>query len=707
MSTTPPHLAQTWAFRTAVVGFLAASAAVVLLALFARDQTEALRAEAQETTRARAVEIAEEISDRLEAIGPMVDDLAITVSGTAASGTDLDATLQQVFEAGQAAELGLLEVGVAFRPADADVTALPVSPHYGLANGTTGPFPLTYDYTERDWYQSGLADGAHWTEPYFGDTTQQWTAGYVRSFSRESGRATPTGVARINFNLAAIRALVATHNVGQTGYAVLFSQDHRVIAHPIERYQGAFLEDLRETDGLIDALVTDLETDRTGDQIQEVTDASTGQEYWVHTEAVGQTAWSVSVVFNQLEVFRSAERDAAFRDLQIAIVIIALSFLTVLLTRSYQGTDSGLWHLAVWSSAVFLVGTAAIWSVAVTSPPVHRALDLVQLDEATSEASLAAHLAATAPDADPVRVPTGVFVQSVRFTGANNVLLTGYIWQTVEPGSGLDGPPGVIMPEAEASAIEETYRSEDGRTTGWYFEATLRQPFNYTKFPFDREDVWIRLWPGDLRGFGRRVVLVPDFGAYSVNRPELRPGLEQDFVLEGWDIQTSYFSFRRNTYNVDFGLDADGPGQGALELYFNIGLRRNFIGPFVSDMIPLSIVAFLLFAVLIISTRELSKIELAGFSCSAVLAYCAALFFVLMVGHVHLRETLATPGIIYLEYFYFVMYFAILAVSANSLLLASPVSIPIVDYRDNLVVKLAFWPALTASLFVVTLVTFS
>jgi hypothetical protein len=676
MSTTPPHLAQTWAFRTAVVGFVVASAAVVLLTLFARDQTETLRAEAQDTTRARAVEIAEEISDRLEAIGPMVDDLAITVSGTAASGTDLDATLQQVFEAGQAAELGLLEVGVAFRPPDADVTALPVSPHYGLANGTTGPFPLTYDYTERDWYQSGLADGAHWTEPYFGDTTQQWTAGYVRSFSREPGRATPTGVARINFDLGTIRALVATHDVGQTGYAVLFSQDHRVIAHPIERYQGAFLEDLRETDGLIDALVTDLETDRPGDQIQEVTDARTGQEYWVHTEAVGQTAWSVSVVFNQLEV-------------------------------SYRGTDSGLWHLAVWSSAVFLVGTAAIWSVAVTSPPEGRALDLVQLDEATSEASLAAHLGTTAPAADPVRVPTGVFVQSVRFTGANNVLLTGYIWQTVEPGSGLDGPPGVIMPEAEASAINETYRSEDGRTTGWYFEATLRQPFSYTKFPFDREDVWIRLWPGDLRGFGRRVVLVPDFGAYSVNRPELRPGLEQDFVLEGWDIQTSYFSFRRNTYNVDFGLDADGPGQGALELYFNIGLRRNFIGPFVSDMIPLSIVAFLLFAVLIISTRELSKIELAGFSCSAVLAYCAALFFVLMVGHVHLRETLATPGIIYLEYFYFVMYFAILAVSANSLLLASPVSIPIVDYRDNLVVKLAFWPALTASLFVVTLVTFS
>lgn len=362
-----------------------------------------------------------------------------------------------------------------------------------------------------------------------------------------------------------------------------------------------------------------------------------------------------------------------------------------------------MWYLSIGSSAIFVGGTVTIWSFAVTATPSRPAQELILLDESAAEASLAAYLERTTPSVEPVRIPTGVFGQSVRFTGANNILLTGYIWQTVEDGPNSAPPPGVIMPEAEEIAIRKDYTSADGTTTGWYFETTLRQPFDYAKYPFDREDVWIRMWPGDRRRFGPDVVLMPDFSSYHERRPSEAPGLERPLVLEGWDIKNSYFSYRENSYNVNFGLES---GQDTLELYFNIGLSRQFLSPFISDMVPLNIVAFLLFAVLMIATREDSKIGLLGYSTSAVLGYCAALFFVLIVGHVHLRETLASQGIIYLEYFYFVMYFAILAVSANSLLFTSTLDIPVIRYRDNNVIKQLYWPLLTGTLFIITIVAF-
>ena len=183
----------------------------------------------------------------------------------------------------------------------------------------------------------------------------------------------------------------------------------------------------------------------------------------------------------------------------------------------------------------------------------------------------------------------------------------------------------------------------------------LRQSFDYSKYPFDREDVWVRLWQKD---FHQKIVLTPDLNSYDSLSPESKPGLENSFVLEGWGIQDTFFSYRSNSYNTNFGV---GDYQQEFpELYYNIGLKRNFISSIISNLIPLIVVSFLLFAVLMISTRNDKNIRLYGFNSAIVLSYCAALFFVLIVSHISLRDKLAATGVIYLEYFYFVLYFVLL-----------------------------------------------
>ncbi|ETX06384.1 MAG: hypothetical protein ETSY2_17455 [Candidatus Entotheonella gemina] len=142
------------------------------------------------------------------------------------------------------------------------------------------------------------------------------------------------------------------------------------------------------------------------------------------------------------------------------------------------------------------------------------------------------------------------------------------------------------------------------------------------------------------------------------------------------------------------------------ELYFNIDLKRNFLGPFIADIIPLIIVSLLLFIVLMTMTRDKEEIEAYGFNASSVLGYCSGLFFVLIISHVFLRDKLAAQSLIYLETLYFIMYFMILIISINSILFSSQRLRTLFHIRDNSLMKLLYWPLILGVFLLKTLIEF-
>ena len=140
----------------------------------------------------------------------------------------------------------------------------------------------------------------------------------------------------------------------------------------------------------------------------------------------------------------------------------------------------------------------------------------------------------------------------------------------------------MVLAEAvsEAYDAKEAYRyEEDGvETIGWYFAATLRQPFEYAEYPFDEQDLWLRIWPRD---FSRDIILVPDFDVvqHDASRQPL-PGIESEFVYSGWTPVYSGFSFSDQPYDSSFGIGDAGQYPDFPDLYFNLVLDRNFAGPF-------------------------------------------------------------------------------------------------------------------------------
>ena len=701
-----------WIFRFAAVVCFVTLILTITLVISYRAQLHQRTRRMKSDARDASSRVVKRIGGHLTQIKPEVQRLANDLSAGRLTGEALRLRLENVFRDHEEA-WQMLEVGVAYLPEQSPLgPGQNYAPHFGRFDNEPRGKDISqdYDYHSEDWFVNTVSKGALWIDPYFGRASQRFTAGYAATFHVPEAPDSVAGVVRINFDLEDVTdsiikevpGLVSENLVMTAGYLLLVSHGDKVLTHPIESYIGRELAELKETDGTLRAIAgaPDRSTAELG---YDIIDPVTGESYWILETAIDETNWRAIVVFNSRETKIHPRTVRFYQRAVCANVVLFLCAAAFLWLHRLGISEPNLWIFAVLTSSFFVGGTIAIWGFAVTSDSRDNEKSVLLADDPTAYGMARRHGSRRVVHDDKTFVPTGVFVQSLTFASANNVRLTGFIWQRKSglPDTGAtDELLGFLLPEAEEVSTTKAYENED--VIGWYVETTLREQFDYSRYPFDLEEVWIRLWP---KAMNPKVVLVPDFDGYEVRDIASIPGVEQDLVLEGWSIQSSSFSFRNNRYTVNFGRPEFDP-TNSLELYFNVGLRRNFVSPFVADLIPILVVAFLVFAVLMCSTKHEQQMNLYGFSTSSVLAYCAALFFVLIVSHVHLRNTLAAHGIIYMEYFYFVMYVAILMVSADSLLFASRKHYGWIDYEDNIVVKQLYWPTLTGAMFVITLIVF-
>ena len=313
---------------------------------------------------------------------------------------------------------------------------------------------------------------------------------------------------------------------------------------------------------------------------------------------------------------------------------------------------------------------------------------------------------------EPTRkVETGIFIQSLKFFNSTEVNLTGYIWQRYQNGLQDDiipgpGEVGFILPEQVDSSFDprEVYRIRTAyeELIGWYFEATLRQPFDYATYPFDHKTVWVRIWH---RQFSSNIVLVPDFQAYLATGPADIFGIEEAIVLDAWERENTYFDYKLSNYDTDFGITNYIGQQGFPELHYNFVVKRNFENAFIVYLLPLFLVAMLLYAALltISGSEDLSK--RLGFNTSGFIGGCSALFFVVLLAHIQLREQFVGSAIVYIEYFYILMYGLLVAATANTYLFSIRPKrwCGFILYRDNILVKVGYWPVVLGSLILITL----
>jgi hypothetical protein len=373
-------------------------------------------------------------------------------------------------------------------------------------------------------------------------------------------------------------------------------------------------------------------------------------------------------------------------------------------TRSRHTRWPWIWS---WLTSVtcLLVLLAVWWRVYSAPPPRYPGETVLTTDDQAGE-FLRAHVPRpSAGEEASMYIPTGVFIQSAQFKGPYTVQVAGYIWQRYPDGLPHDLERGVVLPEAEQSTFHEVYRTHQAHEEliGWSFRATLREQFDYDRYPLDRQQLWLRMWHV---AFERNAYLEPDLSAFPSADPAALPGLDHNFVLENWQVQESYFSYRMNRYSTNFGIRDYDATEPQPELYFTVGLRRSLLRPLIARLLAPLVILVQLFVLVMVIGSDRERLELFDVKPGAVIFTCAAFFFGVLLAQNALREEVQSYGLVYLESVHILAYFVILGVALNSVLLVARPNALIFREYDNLWAEVAYWPTILLSLAAVTLLVF-
>ena len=516
------------------------------------------------------------------------------------------------------------------------------------------------------------------------------------------------GIGYSNYCIKNIVNEINQNYLGNDSYFILLDSRKKILYNSLVSYSNDKLQEIIKDIELVPGKV--------GSDQKEVN----GNVSWVHSRKLESTNWYVVTIINKDIHQRLIEKIQGksiwgsinqYLPLSSLLVFTSIFWIIYVLSTYSDLRATLLWTSSFLVSAIFMMGTLYIWNQFystytdeefVQNKVYNKAsIRKVKLDYNTLSMNL--------HRAPPIFVPTSLFIQSMEFVTAYNIKITGYIWQKYPINSVVSSDDinyGVVFPEAESISIEKSFEHKDNNflTIGWAFEGVFREKFNYDHYPFDQQLVWIRIWHTD---FGRNIVLIPMIESYENINPSALPGLEKEFVINGWSIERTFYDFRTNQYNTNFGIPSQFSKDRRPEIYFNVSLRRNFIDPFISYLFPVLVVLLMLFGVLITTSSNTDKPEQLGFSASSVLSSSSALFFVSLISHVQLRNHVGTSRMVYLEYFFLVSYVMILMVVLNAVLFSLPIKVKVIDYRDNLIPKTLYWPILTGFIFFTTLIIYS
>ena len=294
-------------------------------------------------------------------------------------------------------------------------------------------------------------------------------------------------------------------------------------------------------------------------------------------------------------------------------------------------------------------------------------------------------------------VKTGIFLTHMEFASANNVAVSGYVWQIYPADTPKTLQKGVVFPEAVNGGYDDMQQAYDVTTPdgtqilGWHFDLTFRQRFDYAKYPFDQQDVWIRMWHRD---FEQDAILTPDFEGYPPWVPSDTIGLEKQFVYNGWSPMFTRFGYLENTYASTFGFGAYSPKPSFPEMVYTTSLRRLSTAPFVNHVLPLMVTYVLTFAILLFMVKDDER-------SFAILSSLTGLFFLTLLNHQQINTVASADGLSFLGLASGIMYLSFFAVAANGLALAR-LDVPFLEWRNNLLAKLLFLPATSCVLAVVS-----
>lgn len=612
-----------------------------------------------------------------------------------------------------------LAFGVAYKQFAYDDQIQLYAPFY--RRNTAGEYELIdtimYDYTraptgsenfDSRWFTEGIKGEGAWQEPYFGQVLQDWIAEYSLPLKRvnpTTGETEVIGIVYADFSLEEVREMVRTITLDNLAYGYLVSPQGVLVSHPAPDLIGKPL--LQAYNPLIQEFKADAATQLQGQHIvdrvksgqnfiEEFYDEATGQTSLVVHQQVPKSHWSFGIVMPKDSIYTIASSNK--KTILWAAISLAIAVtLSLLVLRQNELEDNQLpWLISILTSVLALFVTVLtlflFWDAPQNTP--------------TKLFSIAETLSARGQSVDShAIIPTGLLLNSIEFPQPETAAVGGILWQKfpLDEKNNLQNasatPKGIVWPDAKLGTEQisplRSYEENGMLVKIWRFSIELALNRNITRFPFDMSEIKLRM--RTLADTG--AVLVPDFQAYDILIPEVKPGVEETIDLTYWTIRSSFFSVDDNVERQYSGtqiIDQDK----ASEIIFRVQMARQSHVTLISYFLPIFIGSIMMFVVLMIPSDRSPG---AVFS---TLSYGGTIFFIISIFHVNLRNSEGIDSFTYLESYYIMQHILVMLISLNGFFLMRGNTPWWAQYRNNLIPKTLYWPSLSIFLASSTLAYF-
>ncbi len=566
----------------------------------------------------------------------------------------------------------------------------------------------SYDYTSREletarWYTRIIETGkAGWSAPYYAEAAEAMVVDYGTPLFDSRGEL--RGIVDYAITLRDFTRIVDSLSVGEAGYGFTYEAGGAILSHPDPVYLLQSVFQLK--DGKDESILRKMREDPEG--VVEYNSTYTYKLSSFFFRALESTGWKSVLVFTEDDLL-GASHQGRRKTIHVAIgistlLITALAFLL----RIDRYNPRKLWWMVTAVSLAIMANIVFIWFLNLTTDfslldnDQERIVNRTIMTKYVDSYDRALYKLARA---NYHKVPVGVFIESYELASFEASLI-GRLWMKYPKQLYQVAPPAFYLPDVSAvesrglvSEVISEVESEDHVLVTWKFRATIEQDFSYQQFPFEQNDIQLAILYPDP---SKNVLLVPDLASYSILNPSAKPGLNQDITVPSSETISSFFTFKTIDYTTTFGSDT--PVNSRPALVFNMAAKRIFLSPFIANMVPILIVALIMFVVL--CTSSSNEVSRSGLTTMNVIQSSAGFLFILLLAHVNERSRIETPEIAYIEVFYFSMYLLITLQSVALAMSLGGSGWKIFEYHDNLILKLAFWPTLLSTWFAVTLVRF-
>jgi hypothetical protein len=530
-----------------------------------------------------------------------------------------------------------------------------------------------------------------WTNPFFSENLNQLVIGYSAINTQKQAILYIFPLSLIQKHLISLNPLVTSLNflIDERGSIVVHPSTHYV---DYKRQRSIFdMLSLLPNDvryQKIDAIIKNREG---GDfNFQNVV---SGQNTWIVTRPLPIKGWIiVGISYPQGVV----EQNSALLRHKIFLMTFAFLIalcLAIILGAAWHGSLTAWWIASLIISLLCACHLVFLWNQE-SKHGLERHADYTVIADQNQLNMLVGSIEqkyALSPLFSHINfIPTGVFFEKVVFSRESNdvlpsVSVNGYIWQRYA--KSLNIKPDFLLPDAfniEKELLQSSMRGNEHYFL-WRISCKLFAIDTFLTYPFDHRHINLRIMHPD---FDQNTILIPDLAAYQENDPSALPGLSSLVSISNWFFQSSFFNYRDNHYNAT--LDAGNTAFMVLPQFnFSFICQRTLVGEFITFLILIILTLIFLFILLLTFSKEEN---LMGFTNLDLIIALSGLLFVLILSHISLRQALGIIGISYIEAFYFICYFLITSIAIDSTLFVTGSGGRFIQYDNNIIPKLLYWP---------------